>query len=285
MGKHYIPQAYLRNFQIPEQPGSIWLYDKQGGEPHVANIRKVAQSRDYYSPETEDKLARLAEAPANDAMWKLSRNEQLAPAERWNLAYYICVMLKRVPRRRRKAQEMCPEALTATMTEIRAEFHDMARQMESLDPAWVEGRLAELDAVEQKFSSELPQGVVDYIREPWPNKEMVDVVYRMVWRVLWSAGPQYFITGDNPVFLFDCFGLAQEKSEISFPLSTTKVLHGCWQGKSCGLEFMKAPQWLVKEVNRRLASETERFFFCHDKEPWLQEALAKPHPFLSRIVW
>jgi hypothetical protein len=285
MGRHYVPQAYLRNFQVPDQPGFVWLYDKQGGEPHTASISKVAQSRDYYSPKTEEERARLVEAPANNAMGRLSRNEQLTTTERWNLAYYICTTLKRVPRRRRKAQEMYPEVLAATMAEVRTEFREMAQQVQTLDPAWEEHRLTELDAIEYRFSSEPPQGVVDQMRDPWPTKEMVDAVYRMAWRVLESSGPQDFITSDNPVFMFDGWGLTQERSEISFPLSATRALHGCWQGSPCSLVYMRSSQWLVRETNRRMASETERFAFCHKEEPWLVQVLSKENPFLSIVKW
>ncbi len=285
MGKYFVPQAYLRHFQIPDQPGFVWLYDKQGRVPHPANISKIAQSSDYYSPKTEEELARLVEAPANSAMVRLSRNEQLTTTERWNLAYYICTMLKRGPRRRRKAQEMYPEVLAATIAEARTKFREVAQQVQTLDPAWEEHRLAELDAVERSFSSKPPQSVVDQMRDPWPNKEMVDAVYQMAWRILESLGPQGFITGDNPVFMFDCWGLAQPRSEISFPLSTTQALHGCWQGSTCSLVYIQSSQWLVRETNRRIASETERFAFCHEEETWLPQILSKKNPLLSSVKW
>jgi hypothetical protein len=285
MGKHFVPQAYLRHFQIPEQPDFVWLYDKQDCAPHPASISKVAQSRDYYSPKTEEELARLVEAPANNAMERLSRREQLNAVDRWNLAYYICTTLKRVPRRRRKTQEMYPEVLAATMAEVRTEFHEMAQKVQTLDPAWEERRLAELNAIENRYSSEPPQAVVDQMRDPWPTKEMVDAVYQMAWRVLASSGPQGFITSDNPVFMFDCFGLVQEQAEISFPLSPAMVLHGCWQGERRSLTFMRASQRLVREFNRRMASETERFAFCHEEEPWLPQVLSKKNPFLSVVRW
>lgn len=285
IGKHYVPQAYLRHFEIADHPGFVWLYDKHGGEPHIANIAKVAQSRDYCSPETEEALARSVELPANRAMDKLSRNERLSPSERLDLAYYICATLKRVPRQRRKAQEMYPEVLAQTMAEIRGEFQSIASHMDGSDIAWVDRRLEGLDAAERKLSAKPPQEVVDQMMEPWPSQGMLDAVYHMAWRVLESSGPEYFITSDNPVFRLSDFGLTKELSEISFPLSTKQALHCCWQGKPESLAFRRESQWLVRETNRRLASETERFAFFHEKALWLPQVLSKTHPFLSRIVW
>lgn len=282
MGKHYVPQALLRNFQIPAQPGSIWIYDKQGLKPHVASISKVAQSQDYYSTETESALARDVEIPGNRAINRLLHDELLSPSERTDLAYYISTTLMRGPRRRRRAHEKLPQVLAETTAEIRTQITEAAA---TADFAWVTHCLAEVDAAEQKFASTPPPLVVAQMREPWPYQSMVDAVNKMAWRVLESSGPSYFITSDNPVFLIDCFGLAREDSEISFPLSTTKMLHGCGQGKSCSLTFMPASQWLVRETNRRLASETERFVFCHEEEPWLPQMLSKEHLFLSVVKW
>lgn len=282
VGKHYVPQALLRNFQIPTQPGFIWLYDKHDLKPHVACISKVAQSQGYYSAETEVALARDVEIPGNRAIERLLHGELLSPSERIDLSYYICTTLMRGPRRRRKAHEKLPQVLAETTAEIRSEIAESAA---TADLAWVTHCLAEVDAAEQKFSSAPPPLVIAHIQEPWPYESMVDAVDEMAWRVLESSGPSYFITSDNPVFLVDCFGLAQQDSEISFPLSTTKTLHGCQEGKPRSLTFMQAPQWLVRETNRRLVSETERLVFCHEEEPWLPQMLSKKHPFLSVIKW
>lgn len=282
MGKHYVPQALLRNFQIPAQPGCIWIYDKQNPKPHVASIAKVVQSQDYYSTETEVALARDVEIPGNRAIDRLLHDELLSSTERTDLAYYISTTLMRGPRRRRRAYEKLPQVLAETTAEIRTEIGQAAA---TADLAWVTHCLAEVDVAEQKFASAPPPLVVDQIREPWPYESMVDAVNKMAWRILESSGPSYFITSDNPVFLIDCFGLAGEDSEISFPLSTTKMLHGCCQGKSCSLTFMQASQWFVRETNRRLASETERFVFYHDEEPWVAQLLSKKRHFLSVIKW
>lgn len=282
MGNHYVPQAYLRHFQIPDRPGFIWLFDKRGGEPHIASIDKITQSHNYYSPETEAALARDVEIPGNRAIERLLQGQQLNPSERINLSYYIGTMLMRGPRRRRRAREMYPRILAETISEIRTEITEMAP---AKDSAWSDRHLAEVDAVERKFATDPPTKVVAQIREPWPYKSMVDAIGHMAWRVFKSPGPYYFITTDSPVFFSTDYGLARPESELCFPLSTTQAVYGCWQGEPYGLTFINAPQRLVKEVNRHLASQAERLAFCHEKAPWLPQILSKTHAVLSHIEW
>lgn len=251
----------------------------------MAGIAKVAQSHDYYAPEIEEKLTQFVEIPGNGAMGKLLRQESLIPSERFDLAYYMCTMMKRVPRHRRKSLEMYPAVLVQTIAEITNEVKEAARQADDLDETWLEHQLTELSAAKYKLLLEPPQGVIDQIRKPWPNRKMVSIVYHMTWRILESSGPQYFITSDNPAVRLGDLGLARVACEISFPLSATAALHGCWQGKPQSLIFVTVQQGLVREINRRTVSQTERVAFCHEEEPWLQATLAKQRPYLSRIAW
>jgi hypothetical protein len=87
MGHHYVPQRYLQNFEARGQPGFIWLHDKQGGKPALASIAQVAQSKAFYSLETEGVLAREVERPANAVITKLINNDTISPAERFALSF------------------------------------------------------------------------------------------------------------------------------------------------------------------------------------------------------
>lgn len=146
-------------------------------------------------------------------------------------------------------------------------------------------RLAEVDAAHVKFERNPPDEIMQQVREPWPSEGMLDAIYQITWRVLISAGPQYFITTDNPLFFFGAYGLGTPKAELCFPLSTTHALHGCWQRVNADPVFLQATQKFVKEVNRRLASAAERLAFCHEQAPWLDRILQKKDPYLSVIRW
>jgi hypothetical protein len=284
MGHHFVPQRYLRNFEDRSRPGFIWLHDKRGGSVRQAEIAHVAQSKRFYSEETEVILARDVEAPGNAVMRKLTNNTSISPAERLQLANYIGVMLKRIPASRRRATEMIPGVLADLVAEVREQLNTLASNVRA-DPELMARRLQEVDAAERKFSLEPPPQVLEQIREPWPSKELLRVLLSMTWRVLVASGPTYFMTTDNPVFFFGAFGLGGETSELSFPLSTTHTLHGCWKRAGSDLVFVGTEQRIVKEINRRLASTTERLAFYHEPAPWLLKILSKTTPYLSVIHW
>ncbi len=285
MGQHFVPQRYLRNFQSPKNPGFIWLHDKKTGQSRLTNIRRVAQSKQYYSAETETLLAQQVEEPANAVIQKLNENERPDDAERLRLTFYLGTMLKRVPYSRRKAMETYPGVLDETVALVRQQIMELARNRPDADPEVVARRLAELEAVQAKFESKPPDEIIQQVREPWASPDMLDAIYRMTWRVLISVGPQYFITTDNPGFFFGAYGLATPKAELCFPLSTTHALHGSSQGVGTDTVFLQASQQLVKEVNRRLASATERHAFYYERAPWLEHVLRKKDPYLSVIKW
>ncbi len=284
MGHHFVPQRYLENFQDPNQPGFIWLHDKRTGAARLVSIEKVAQAKGYYSEETERCLAREVETPANAIMKKLTDSTPIAPEERAHMAYYLGVMLKRIPARRRRATEMIPGVLDDVVARIRRELQEAAAAIHA-DPETLTRRLQEVDAAAAKFAKEPPPEVVSQIREPWPTLEMVQALFGMTWRILISEGPQYFITSDNPAFFFRGWGIGREESELTFPLSTTHALHGSRSGVARSLEFCKATEPMVKEFNRRLASETERLAFYHAPAPWLLKILARKSLPLNAIRW
>jgi hypothetical protein len=122
MGHHFVPQQYLRNFEDPNRPGFIWLHDKQGVDPRLVPITKVAQAKQFFSKETEAILASKVEKPANAVIKKLMTEMAITPAERLQLAYYIGVMVKRIPARRRRSSAMIPSVLAKVISGVREQL-------------------------------------------------------------------------------------------------------------------------------------------------------------------
>lgn len=284
MGHHFVPQRYLRNFENPSRPGFIWLHDKRGGPARLARITQVAQAKQFYSAETETILARHVETPGNAVIQKLTSQTAITPVERLQLAYYVGVMLKRIPAKRRRSAEMMPGVLADVVSSIREQLEAIASAVHE-DPELLARRLREVDSAQKKFALQPPREVLEQIREPWPSEGMLRALFGMTWRVLVSSGPQYFVTTDNPAFFFRAYGLATEDSELSFPLSTEHALHGSWRTAGSDLIFLRATQSIIKEINRRLASETERLAFYHEPAPWLLKILPKKDLHLSVIQW
>jgi Protein of unknown function (DUF4238) len=64
MGKHYVPQRYLRGFECSERAGWIWMYDKRRGTVKQLPIKQVAQEADFYDSADEVELNEQVEKPA-----------------------------------------------------------------------------------------------------------------------------------------------------------------------------------------------------------------------------
>ncbi len=111
MGRHFVPQAYLRAFQDHSKPGYIWTLPRGESEPRLLPIKKVAQSRGFYDSVTEKELAYLVELPANPVLEKLRNRQSLEPADRFALSLYMETMLERVPKNRERAERLLQPSL------------------------------------------------------------------------------------------------------------------------------------------------------------------------------
>lgn len=283
MGKHYIPQQYLRAFATPDKPTHVWMFDKQRGEWSHAATKKVAQQHDYFSAELEKRLAEEIEAPGHAALRELRGGGAPSAGEREALANYIAVMLMRVPRNRRKGRELVPEALRAVVTEARQVIVD-AEGMIGAERA--KQLLADVDRAEAKYSAEAPSEVVAKIESPWPTDEMVGAIGRMVWRFSSAApGASRFITSDNPACYFESYGIGSPAAELTFPIAPDLTLLGSHRGPEASTFLLRLTPELTKEVNRRIAAGAERFIFAPHRAKWIETLAMRPAPHLSRIAW
>jgi len=283
MGHHFVPQAYLRAFQNPDNPGTIWTYPRKG-EPRLAAIKNVAQSSGFYDSEIESDLNTLIEAPANPILDMLRRGEPISSEQRYRIALYVGTMIKRVPRSRERGKAIIPEALDQTVARLRNQIIQKASKR-AVEPERVKTWLSNLDAVEAQFREQPPSAVFDVVRLPWPSRAIVDTVFGMQWRILCAEPPEMFITGDNPAFFFEDTGIARETAELCFPLSPTRCLH-CSHARipDVDIAFMPFDRETVREMNRRIATAATSIVMAHVKCSWPMTLLRRK-PDLRRINW
>jgi hypothetical protein len=283
MGHHYVPQGYLRAFESKPDSGLIWMYDRKTGHGAQVPIKVVAQSPDYYEEDVEQQLSAV-EGPAHTALRRVLQDRAITAEDRHTLAYYIAVLMYRVPRRRRKGEEMIPEILEDTIRSVQNEIDEWAASRPAADPL-VERRRAEVQAVATKYRITPPNAVQDQLRTPWPSAKVFELITRKVWRLVFTTTVDRFVTCDNPAFFFEGLGLGNPDSEMTFPLSPDLALLADWQGTPFSTSVFGAKPGLVREVNRRLVSGAERFIFSHVSQPWVPSVARKKHPYLSRIQW
>lgn len=287
MGHHFVPQRYLKGFQLPDNEGFIWMFDKLTQKSKCVPIVRIAQARGFYEDEIESQLNVDVEIPGSNVIDKILSGKPIEDNEndqdRTHLSYYIATMIRRVPHARANARKFVPQTIVEVVREIKQQFVD-AEKAGLIDKAKLDARLVEADEWEQKALKEPPAIVRKSIETPWPFESMLFAIHNMHWRVLRTEGPSFFLTSDNPAYFFEGFGLGHIEGELILPLSTNLLLHCSWQPvKNSAVQSL--PQHLVKEFNRRIASGAERFVFYHKDADWvLKTAQNKPEQ-LSRIRW
>jgi hypothetical protein len=282
MGKHYVPQNYLRAFASDAQQRMIWMFDKAAGTWVNAAIAKVAQSTDYFSPDVEQSLTFLVENPGNVALNALRRGETPTPSQGGDLLSYIAVMLTRVPRKRIHAREIIPGVLESVIATTRAEI--LAEQTPETESRVAE-LLRELDRVEEKYRMEAVSILQEQIEDPWPTEKILRGIHTMFWRIVEVPTSTPILTSDNPAFFFTGYGIGSPESEVTFPLSPHLVLMGCRQGSPGEVTRIRAKRPLAKEINRRMVVGATRFVFSSKQEGWVRIVSTRSQPDLNRIQW
>lgn len=146
------------------------MYDKTTKSAKHVLIKVVAQSPDYYEQHVERELS-VVEGPAHTALTRVVRDRKISPTERDILAYYVGVMMYRVPRRRRKREEMIPGVLEDTIRSVKADIDKWAATRPADDPL-VHKRRADVEAVAAKYRVTPPKDVQEQLRTPWPSERV-----------------------------------------------------------------------------------------------------------------
>ncbi|MCH7685784.1 MAG: DUF4238 domain-containing protein [Planctomycetes bacterium] len=289
MGKHYTPQEYLRAFADPYSPNLIWQFDKQTGtfSSTAISIKKVAQQRDFYSQEDEDKLTKLVENPGNAVLRKLrSENFILSDGERVALSVYMATTITRIPKNRIRARELAPQVLSKVTEELREKIR-LTEKSGLIGAEVAEKGLTETDALKAKYTKEMPQEIEAQIDSPWPSQRMFQTIYDMEWRFLKANSSHYFLTSDNPAYFFDTWGLKNDngKSELTFPISSKVVLLASWTPIRRPADRIVKDAKIAKEVNKRMIVGATRFVFSRTKANWIAKVAQKEVADLNRIEW
>lgn len=282
MGKHYVPQQYLRGFSVSAERPHVWMLDKHTARWTEPAIKQAAQSKDYFSPEVEARLAAEVESPGHEALGMLRAGQSITPTQRQALTLYLAVLVMRVPKKRRKAREKIPQIIVESLTEARRDFERFRHEPHS---GHIDALLRELDRIERNYQTELPSQLKAQLDSPWPTALVLSAIGEMHWRVLEAPGHLYFISSDNPAHFFDSLGLGTSEAELAVPLSKRLCLHGSRQGEKGGTWAMKCADAVVRELNRRQLHGAERFVFSHRRAPWIVNEAKLQEPRFNRIVW
>jgi hypothetical protein len=283
MGKHYVPQFYLKGFSVAGEPSSIWLYDKHTGRVALAAIDKVAQQVAFYPDEVEEWLTEEIEKPANAVLDKMRRRVTIAPDDKRHLCDYMAVMLTRVPKGRERIKAHFPQAMENVFRRTEAQLARRMSERPDLAPQ-LERMLLALKVWRAEYERLVRQRAERHFARPplWPQP--CSALNTMTWRILVCDGGSTLITSDNPVFYFERWGFASRNSEVSFPISKDVALWAGWT-KGRDMSYCQARKQDFMEFNCRTASAAMRFLFGPVKENWVLRVAKKARPSLGRLTW
>jgi hypothetical protein len=119
---------------------------------------------------------------------------------------------------------------------------------------------------------------------PKYTPKVIDALNNMNWVFIEAPDRAFFVTSDNPFFYFTGIGIGKTNSEFSFPISKNVALHGSWQNVIEG-QYIKAPMYIVNEINSRTISNSSRYVFSPQNASWVLEKIKRKNFRLKSIVW
>lgn len=274
MGDHCVPRAYLRAFCDAPRSEYLFAYERHTGRCFRSNVKNVAQERGFFPKDVERRLEQEIESPANVVLQKIRARQQISETEKVTLATYMATLMKRVPSHRQWLAGRIPDQLNETFGKLVEGLKELRQGRPDL-ASKIDHRLLQVQTLRNAYEEKLPPGLLERVNEPWPGVNVVAALAAMTWRLCTADGPSFFVTSDNPLFFFSCWGVASQLSEVSFPIDTRLVLHGSFQpGRDCC--YSPVSQQLVKELNRRAVSVAKRHIFYFRREEWLASVRKRP---------
>ncbi len=287
MGDHYVPAFYLRGFSDDGYKGKLWSYRKENeSDPFLANIDNLANENRLYPPQTEQYLADDIEAPANEVIRKIALQGKLSSTDKEIFSKYMVVLWKRIPQTKDWIRQKAPAAFNSVFKQLdfKLKQFDEENPMKS---QLVETRRIELNELQQNSENLITQ---EFITNSWLNLMCAEAspdVWKMLSQMTWTffiiSDTQFFITGDNPVFHFSSIGIAQQRSEVSFPITNKIALWATWRSDLKENEYLHTNNQVIKEINRRTASIAKNFLYSSRNEKWVMK-LANKNQFPLHFI-
>lgn len=274
---HYIPRFYLDGFVDPLNRPYIWVYEK--GNPNIikATAENVAVRKHYYSfvtavghEDSFEDIFGMIESEVAPIFRKIINHENLENEERSSFAYFLALIMMRVPKYRENVEKVTGEIIKrATMlwASHPEDFKSMIKKFEKDEGSKTGMPVEEL----QDF---ILSGEFDIVVKPQFSLGMLDLVkhfapifHAMNW-AFWEASDYMFVTSDTPLFYDDPthdpgsvygVGLLSKNIEVTFPISKDLMLFATWNGPE---GYIKVNNKKVKEFNRRMVISALRFVFA-----------------------
>ncbi len=280
MGDHYLPQYYLKGFS--ENDGKrIWVYDKEENRNYPTQVKSTANETGFYRPDVEEYLANTIENPANLVLDKIRSRGRITKEDKEILSNYMVAMLKRVPQSRELLKTRAPIVADQVFQEL-SEILSTAASDRKIGGEFIERRRVEvretLDSFADNPSKEIWLGNIP----PETTPRVTSAFRTMTWTFLTFDEKPAFLTCDDPVFFFRGLGIGKPEAEVVFPISSNVMLWLTWRTDLSEDYFVTSSQ-IVKEMNRRIASNALRYLYHPIDEHWILP-FARKNPFELHLL-
>lgn len=270
MGKHYLPQYYLKGFaSMPDSP-LIWAYEKGSQRRFCTTVTQVANENRYWSDEVESWLANDIEGPANSVLQKIKHRQTLTLDDKAVFSIYIITMLRRVPQGKKRAERWLNDKKNTDpifhqlRDSLERQKNEHPESTEIIDKAIIQLQDAQRGQPDRLDT----QSVWEKSLYPILTARSILAVGTMSWGFLIDDRNSVFLTSDNPVFYFRDEGVGRYGAELSFPIDKHTVL---WAARRSDWreDFVKATISLITEMNRRTVFSAGRYVYSATEENWI----------------
>lgn len=274
---HYIPRFYLDGFVDSYNDPYIWVYEKRNPNIIKATAENIAVRKHYYSFVTasgyensfEDIFANI-ESEVAPIFQKIICHENLDNEERSSFAYFLALIMIRVPKYRENIEKVTGEIIKRESM-LRAShpesFKSMIKKFEKDKGIKIGMPIEELQNLILSGEFDIVVNTQLSLRMLALTKHFASIFHAMNWAFL-EASDYKFVTSDNPLFYSDpthdptlvCgVGLLSKHIEVTFPISKDLILFATWNGPE---GYKKLNSKAVKELNRRTVISALRFVFA-----------------------
>jgi hypothetical protein len=281
MGKHSVPQYYLKGFCDPLIHSNIWVYEKGNNKVFRTNIINVAVENNRW-PDDVEKTITDYENMANPVLDKIRSASPLTPNDKEVFSGYLVVMFHRVDEGLKRRQKLLPKLINEVFDPLDKRISELITEHPEKTTKLAESKKV-LQEQRRKYEKGMPKELWYYGITPDTPSKIRSVLKDMTWTFLVSNNSNPFLTSDNPVFFFKEKGIGNPDSEITFPISSNIALLATWKYNFSG-GYFHSKESITKEINRRTASIATRFVYSSVKDLRLVSLVNKQNWKLNRIV-
>lgn len=300
---HYVPRFYLQNFV--DTNGRVWTYDNATGGVFASLPSETALETNLYSVEDEDGALRDdiehllsgIESKAAALYPRVLRGETLTGQDKADFAVFLSTLYTRSPAMMNAYAEMSGYFAQQLMDLALSDRRVFETSMDKYDRAKGKTTSAEERDRFFEFARDKSRYTLDVDKKRGLgalaiSDRLTEMFFDMSWFVFESPD-QHIITSDNPLVrvnpedsvspIYGDGGFMNKRSQVTLPLSPTRVLGLCWDlDPRPGVHPIPKVQGRV--FNRQRAHFSERYLYASLRDGGIS-ALGQKHREPGQRMW